>query len=89
MVTVYERLAALNKAHVWHPFTQIKDYTNTDPLIIERGEGVRLYDVQGRAYLDGFSSVWLNVHGHNVPELNQAITDQLGRVAHSTLLGMA
>jgi adenosylmethionine-8-amino-7-oxononanoate aminotransferase len=89
MTPQYERLAALNKAHLWHPFTQMKDYNDADPLIIERGEGVRLYDVQGRAYYDGFSSVWLNVHGHNVPELNQAITDQLERVAHTTLLGMA
>ncbi|MDD9266263.1 adenosylmethionine--8-amino-7-oxononanoate transaminase [Paenibacillus sp. GCM10023248] len=89
MTTDYDRLAALNKSHVWHPFTQMKDYNNEDPLIIERGEGVKLYDMHGRAYYDGFSSVWLNVHGHNVPELNQAITDQLGRVAHSTLLGMA
>ncbi|WP_218639578.1 adenosylmethionine--8-amino-7-oxononanoate transaminase [Paenibacillus sp. FSL A5-0031] len=79
----------MNKNHLWHPFTQMKDYNNADPLIIERGEGIMLYDVQGRAYYDGFSSVWLNVHGHNVPELNQAITEQLGRVAHSTLLGMA
>ncbi|NOU88917.1 adenosylmethionine--8-amino-7-oxononanoate transaminase [Paenibacillus sp. LMG 31460] len=89
MTTDYERLAAMNKSHLWLPFTQMKDYNNADPLIIERGEGIRLYDVQGRAYYDGFSSVWLNVHGHNVPELNQAIADQLGRVAHSTLLGMA
>ncbi|MUT67958.1 adenosylmethionine--8-amino-7-oxononanoate transaminase [Paenibacillus sp. NEAU-GSW1] len=79
----------MNKANLWHPFTQMKDYNDSNPLIIERGEGVRLFDVQGKAYYDGFSSVWLNVHGHNVPELNEAITDQLGRVAHSTLLGMA
>jgi len=89
VITDYERLAAMNKNHLWHPFTQMKDYNNADPLIIERGEGIMLYDVQGRAYYDGFSSVWLNVHGHNVQELNQAITEQLGRVAHSTLLGMA
>lgn len=89
MTTHYERLAAINKSHLWHPFTQMKDYNNADPLIIERGEGIRLYDIHGRAYYDGFSSVWLNVHGHNVPELNQAIVTQLGRVAHSTLLGMA
>jgi lysine--8-amino-7-oxononanoate aminotransferase len=85
----YERLSVTNKDYLWHPFTQMKDYNNSDPLIIERGEGIKLYDVNGRAYYDGFSSVWLNVHGHNVPELNQAITDQLGRIAHSTLLGMA
>ncbi|MFF2484671.1 adenosylmethionine--8-amino-7-oxononanoate transaminase [Paenibacillus sp. NPDC058071] len=89
LTTHFEHLAALNKAYLWNPFTQMKDYNSTDPLIIERGEGVKLFDVQGRAYYDGFSSVWLNVHGHNVPELNQAITEQLGRVAHSTLLGMA
>ncbi|WP_223829768.1 adenosylmethionine--8-amino-7-oxononanoate transaminase [Paenibacillus arenilitoris] len=79
----------MNKKHLWHPFTPMKAYNAADPLIIERGEGVWLYDVHGRRYYDGFSSVWLNVHGHNVPELNKAITDQLGLVAHSTLLGMA
>ncbi|OXM15253.1 adenosylmethionine--8-amino-7-oxononanoate transaminase [Paenibacillus herberti] len=89
MTSEYERLATLNKAYLWHPFTQMKEYNSSSPLIIERGEGVMLYDVQGRAYYDGFSSVWLNVHGHNVPELNLAITEQLGKVAHSTLLGMA
>nr|WP_127570820.1 MULTISPECIES: adenosylmethionine--8-amino-7-oxononanoate transaminase [Paenibacillus] len=85
----YERLAELDLKHVWHPFTQMKQYNEEPPLIIARGEGVRLYDMHGRAYYDGFSSVWLNVHGHNVPELNKAITDQLQLIAHSTLLGMA
>ncbi|HUC90541.1 MAG TPA: adenosylmethionine--8-amino-7-oxononanoate transaminase [Paenibacillus sp.] len=89
MSTSYERLAAIDKAHLWHPFTQMKDYVRSEPLIIERGDGVMLYDVQGRGYYDGFSSVWLNVHGHNVPELNRAVTGQLGKVAHSTLLGMS
>ncbi|UUZ95025.1 adenosylmethionine--8-amino-7-oxononanoate transaminase [Paenibacillus sp. P25] len=89
MAITYDQLSAMNKAHLWHPFTQMKDYANSDPLIIERGDGVMLYDVQGRSYYDGFSSVWLNVHGHNVPELNRAIEEQLGLVAHSTLLGMA
>lgn len=82
-------LAAKNKQYLWHPFTQMKDYVEQEPLIIARGEGIKLIDVNGKAYYDGFSSVWLNVHGHNVPELNQAIIDQLGQVAHSTLLGMA
>ncbi|XOK58441.1 adenosylmethionine--8-amino-7-oxononanoate transaminase [Paenibacillus elgii] len=87
--TTCEELAAWNKAYLWHPFTQMKDYVKSEPLIIERGEGILLYDVRGRAYYDGFSSVWLNVHGHNVPELNEAVTSQLAKVAHSTLLGMA
>jgi len=85
----YEELAAKNKQFLWHPFTQMKDYVADDPLIIARGEGIKLIDVNGKAYYDGFSSVWLNVHGHNVPELNQALMDQLQQVAHSTLLGMA
>jgi len=85
----YEELAAKNKQFLWHPFTQMKDYVADDPLIIARGEGIKLIDINGKAYYDGFSSVWLNVHGHNVPELNQALMDQLQQVAHSTLLGMA
>jgi lysine--8-amino-7-oxononanoate aminotransferase len=50
LTSIYERLAASNKAHLWHPFTQMKDYNSSDPLIIERGEGIMLYDIQGRAY---------------------------------------
>ncbi|GKS14662.1 adenosylmethionine-8-amino-7-oxononanoate aminotransferase [Paenibacillus chitinolyticus] len=89
MPTDYEQLAELNKAHLWHPFTQMKDYNTSVPVIIERGDGVRLFDTEGKAYYDGFSSVWLNVHGHCVPELNQAIIRQLELVAHSTLLGLS
>jgi adenosylmethionine-8-amino-7-oxononanoate aminotransferase len=66
----------------------MKQYSEEAPIIIERGEGIKLYDVEGRSYYDGFSSVWLNVHGHNVPELNAAIVNQLNRVSHTTLLGM-
>lgn len=89
LLNSYAELSAKNKQYVWHPFTQMKDYVAQEPLIIARGEGIRLFDVNGKAYYDGFSSVWLNVHGHNVPELNQAITEQLDQIAHSTLLGMA
>lgn len=85
----YGELADKNKKYLWHPFTQMKDYIAQDPIIIARGEGIKLIDVNGKSYYDGFSSVWLNVHGHNVPELNDAIVEQLGQVAHSTLLGMA
>ncbi|MFF2533076.1 adenosylmethionine--8-amino-7-oxononanoate transaminase [Brevibacillus sp. NPDC058079] len=89
LLNSYTELSAKNKQYVWHPFTQMKDYVAQDPLIIARGEGIKLFDVNGKAYYDGFSSVWLNVHGHNVPKLNQAITEQLDQIAHSTLLGMA
>ena len=74
-------LAGLNRRHLWNPFTQMKGYLEAGPLVIERGEGVRLYDVEGNSYLDGNSSLWVNIHGHNRRELNEAITAQLGMIA--------
>ena len=76
--------------HVWHPFTQASEWeTAGEPLIIERAEGCTLIDVHGHRYLDGISSLWTNVHGHQHPVINLAIRDQLERVAHSTMLGQA
>lgn len=83
-----KRLHEISQKHMWLPFTQMKDYEEA-PLIIESGEGVRLKDIDGNEYLDGYSSLWLNVHGHRRPEIDEAIKDQLGRIAHSTLLGAA
>lgn len=85
----HRRLRELDFAHVWHPFTQQAAWVEEDPLIVERGEGNFLYDVRGKRYLDGISSLWCNVHGHRVPAIDQAIRDQLDKVAHSTLLGQA
>jgi adenosylmethionine-8-amino-7-oxononanoate transaminase len=85
----YELLREKSRKHLWNSFTQMQDYNADLPIIIESGEGVKLRDVTGREYYDGVSSIWLNVHGHRVPELDQAILDQLDRIAHSTLLGMA
>ncbi|MFW5981187.1 MAG: adenosylmethionine--8-amino-7-oxononanoate transaminase [bacterium] len=79
-----------DKNFLWHPFTQMKDWVEGDEqLIIERGEGIKLYDIDGNSYYDGVSSIWLNVHGHRKKELNQAIIDQLKKVAHSTMLGLS
>ncbi|WP_209122497.1 adenosylmethionine--8-amino-7-oxononanoate transaminase [Alkalihalobacillus sp. BA299] len=75
-----------SKQHLWLPFTQMKDYEE-DPLIITEGEGVYLTDVNGKRYLDGYSSLWLNVHGHRKREIDEAITKQLKKISHSTLLG--
>lgn len=83
------RLEALDKAHLWHPFTQMKEWNNGHPLVIERGEGCYLFDVDGNRYLDGISSLWVTTHGHRTPELDAAVREQLDRVAHSTLLGLA
>ncbi len=82
------RLKDDDKRYVWHPFTQMKDWLDTDPVIVERAEGVELIDVDGNRYLDGVSSLWTNVHGHCTEEIDRAVSEQLGKVAHSTLLGL-
>ena len=74
-------------AVVWHGFTQMSAYADNEPIVVERAEGHELIDVDGRRYLDAISSLWVNTLGHQVPELDQAIRDQLDRVAHSTMLG--
>jgi adenosylmethionine-8-amino-7-oxononanoate aminotransferase len=85
----YDTLARWDRDHLWHPFTQMQGFRQEELLIITRGEGVYLYDIQGRRYLDGVSSLWANLHGHRRPELDRALTAQLEQVAHSTLLGIA
>jgi adenosylmethionine-8-amino-7-oxononanoate aminotransferase len=77
-----------DRDHVWHPFTPLADWAESEPAVIDRAEGCYLYDTEGNRYLDGVSSLWCNVHGHRHPALDAAIRDQLDRVAHSTLLGL-
>jgi adenosylmethionine-8-amino-7-oxononanoate aminotransferase len=78
-----------DKEFLWHPFTQMKDYREEEPLIIARGDGVFLYDIKGNRYLDGVSSLWVNLHGHGRKEINQAIGRQMEELSHSTLLGLS
>jgi len=85
----YDTLAAWDHAHLWHPFTQMQGFAREELLIITRGEGVFLFDHRGNRYLDGVASLWANVHGHRRPELDRAIQDQLSKVAHCTMLGLA
>ncbi len=73
---------------VWHPFTQHATWAGDDPLVIDRAEGMHLYATDGRRYLDGVSSLWVSVHGHRVPEIDEAVRQQLDKVAHSTFLGL-
>lgn len=84
-----EELEAWDKRHLWHPFTQMRDYCAETPLIIERGEGPFLFDIHGTRYLDGVSSLWVNLHGHRRKEIDQAIVSQIQKVSHSTLLGIS
>jgi adenosylmethionine-8-amino-7-oxononanoate aminotransferase len=82
-------LVAWDEAHVWHPFTPHGAYQSDDPLMIVAGEGHYLIDADGSRYLDAVSSLWCNLFGHRRPEIDRAIRDQLGRIAHSTFLGNA
>jgi adenosylmethionine-8-amino-7-oxononanoate aminotransferase len=81
-------LVAWDHRHVWHPFTQMRDWLAEEPLIVASAEGRTLIDTHGRRYLDGVSSLWCNVHGHRHPVLDAALRAQLDRVAHTTLLGL-
>ena len=83
------KLAQLDHAHVWHPFTQMRDWLRREPIVITSGQGAVLRDVHGREYLDANSSIWTNLHGHNHPKLNAALKRQLGKIAHSSALGFA
>lgn len=88
MVDRTRKLGDYDKEFVWHPFTQMKEYVEEDPIVIEGGDGVYLYDTEGRKYIDGVSSLWVNIHGHKVPEIDNAIKEQVDKLSHSTLLGV-
>lgn len=83
------QLAEWDRKHLWHPFTQMREWEREEPLIIERGKGSYLIDTEGRRYLDGTSSIWVNIHGHRHPVLDRALKQQLDKIAHSTLLGLS
>ena len=83
-----DELLQRSLAAVWHPCTQMKHHLNDLPLVpVTCGEGVWLYDADGRRYLDGISSWWVNLFGHSNPRINAAITDQLGKLEHVMLAG--
>lgn len=78
---------ARSQEAVWHPCTQMKQLENFPPVPIARGEGVWLYDFEGRRYLDAVSSWWVNLFGHCNPRINAAIRDQLAQIEHVMLAG--
>lgn len=84
-----DQLRSWDNAHVWHPFTAMSAYVDEHAPVITDADGFDLIDVNGNRYLDGISSLWCNVHGHRVPEIDDAIRTQLNRVGHSTLLGLS
>ena len=78
---------ARDAAAVWHPFTQQSLWLDDEPTVVDRAEGPWLFDVDGRRYLDGVSSLWVTTFGHREPEIDAAIVAQLGRLDHATFLG--
>ena len=82
------RLKDADLKFVWHPFTQMQDFAPEENLVIVKGEGNYLEDDLGNRFFDATSSLWVNAHGHNHPRLNAAVHHQLGKLAHSTLLGI-
>lgn len=89
ILTTLSKLPDWDKKYVWHPFTQMKDWANQEPLVIDRAEGNYLIDIKGDRYLDGVSSLWVNVHGHRKHEIDRALKQQINRLSHSTLLGLS
>ena len=84
-----EQLIQADKRFVWHPFTDMRAWcaAEHEPLVLVEGHGALLRDSRGREYIDGNSSIWTNLHGHNHPHINAAIQRQLQRVAHTSFLG--
>ncbi|HEX9047306.1 MAG TPA: adenosylmethionine--8-amino-7-oxononanoate transaminase [Verrucomicrobiae bacterium] len=82
-------LAKLDQQFVWHPFTQMRDWLRTEPRVIVSGKGAVLRDARNGEYLDANASIWTNLHGHQHPTINAAIRRQLGKIAHSSALGLA
>ena len=74
--------------NIWHPCTQHKDFETIKPLMVERADGVYLFDRQGKSYLDAISSWWVNLLGHNHPRLNAALNSQLEKMAHVMFAGI-
>ncbi len=81
--------AQLDQRYVWHPFTQMREWQRTPPIVIASGRGAVLCDTEGREYLDANASIWTNLHGHRHPRLDAALRAQLRRIAHSSALGLA
>jgi len=82
-----DRILDLDRRHVWHPCTQQKDLETLPPIPIERGDGVWLTAADGRRFIDGVSSWWVNLFGHNHPRLNAALRAQSEKIAHTIFAG--
>jgi len=85
----HKNLKQWDRDYIWHPFTQMKDWFRDEPLIIDSANGVYLKDIDGNTYMDGVSSLWVNVHGHRHVHIDAALKKQIDKLSHSTLLGLS
>ncbi|MDO9464395.1 MAG: adenosylmethionine--8-amino-7-oxononanoate transaminase [bacterium] len=86
---IKKKLKQIDLDHIWHPFTQMQEYGKEEPVIIEKAYDSFLVDIDGKKYLDGVSSLWVNIHGHRRKEIDRAIIKQIKKVSHTTLLGLS
>lgn len=84
-----KHLEESDRKFIWHPFTQMKDWIAERPIVITEGRDCFLKDIYGNWYLDGVSSLWVNIHGHRKKEIDDAIKEQLDHIAHTTMLGLS
>lgn len=82
-------IEAKDKQYVWHPFTQMQEWEAKPQKTIAAANGIKLIDTEGNEFYDGVSSLWVNIHGHRKAAIDEAIIEQLGKVAHTTMLGLA
>ncbi len=83
------QLEAADKKYIWHPFTQMRDWEKEPLIVIAEGRDCFIKDIHGKWYLDGVSSLWVNIHGHRKKELDDAIKEQIDNISHSALLGLS
>ena len=84
-----DEVVRLDKAHVWHPYTQVDTWEKTNPIVVARAEGSSLYDADGTRYIDGNASWWVAGLGHGHPRLLRAMREQAEVLAHCSLAGIA
>ncbi|MBI5203567.1 MAG: adenosylmethionine--8-amino-7-oxononanoate transaminase [Nitrospirae bacterium] len=82
-------LEEADKKYIWHPFTQMKEWVDEKPVVISEGRDCLIKDIYGRWYMDGVSSMWVNIHGHRKKEIDDAIKEQIDKISHSTMLGLS
>jgi adenosylmethionine-8-amino-7-oxononanoate aminotransferase len=83
------RLEDCDRSLIWHPFTQMKEWERDTPVVIAGGHDCFLRDIHGKWYLDGVSSLWVNIFGHRRKEIDDALKAQIDRISHSTMLGLS